>query len=623
MNSSRKPSDAKQALEYSRDHEDQGRKKYSEDLITQSLNNTKSNNSTNLTQTNSWCAYFAHIAGHLFSCNAGSKDAPISPTRQTNEESQQQRAVYSFQEENAPFVCSPEQLSEKANHLSEQRSLVTFSAKQKVAYAHELINTLNNLSALHATSETELQNALLAFNSAFLDISTYINPMTDRQIVALIKNEACSNPLINHGFSSVDNDVILSLSQTTKSSDLRRNLLEQKFAAAFQTVYSSMNKCREMYNLIYHQPRHAAEMFKDIHTSLLVLQNKESDELTPIHLLAVLCGLFHDIIFTHQRIADEKASAEALRTFLEPVLNKLTTEQKKIIHNLIYHLIVSATTPCLVNNDRHEPVVINLYELATEYAENNRIPVALTHISPMIQAATNAISMADIHRTSQPNLHAQDSGYASEAWEKLFQFLPAAIKCLTITESESEKLITEQLKISQGFRVIAELGASSKPGNCLLFSTVVAHHQSKLAREDIPEPIITWNREEIANFANKIAGINNLNAETVFAQRMSNSKTYGITTISEYEIKQRWQLHIEFLTNLYNYLVSDTDLNSKQTVISCLAEATANQAGEKFCSKNLAEISIEISKNLPKQTKLIRDHSNNDAPTKSMSITSR
>lgn len=465
-------------------------------------------------------------------------------------------------------------------------------------YAAAMATLVQTLMTLNTHSDGDITTALSAFNLAFAQqLITRGNPFSevpDDQPACTntactdtaCANTACVNTTCaNTYFQDIDHAFITQLHQGLHDSN---SPLQTNLYAALLQVYETMNANRSQYQLIYHQPRHAAEVFSDLHFLLQHDQAKEA--YASLHLLTILCGLFHDIIFTRQRLLDETASANALKDFLKPIILGLLPAEQSIITALIDLIIIGGTTPCLLsknNQGEPQPTLLSMAEVSCEFLMQKELN--LQHSS--ILDATRLISLADIQRSSMLLL-LNNSPCDHDPWQdlvaKLFDSLPP------------DDFLPEKCKFSQGFRVMAEMNATSE-SNLAPFANMVACLQSGHELDDSP---MDWEKI-IAALAEQIG--QGLYSEINFAGRMDNtSKEYRhvatldadntLTDINPYALMvNKWPLHQQLLQKLFDYLTEPSiDLDSKVRQVLTLAQVTAYQDGGQLTITKVQQIATDI-----------------------------
>jgi len=471
------------------------------------------------------------------------------------------------------------------NPLSEQ-AIQAFLVTRGLAvaacplYAQEMTILIQTLTALNEHSAFDITTVLTTFNLAFThqsisSESPFVNP--------LLTSGSEPHETMGDAFQSVDPLFIDHIRQEFHDSTVG---FDKTMYAALLQVYTEMEACRTQYKLIYHQPRHAIEVFSDLH--FLLRHNVEKVGYEPFHLLMVLCGLFHDIRFTHHRVIDEKASATALKSFLQPIIVNLMPLEKSLIFAIIDVIIIGSTIPCMLSKNRlgePNPTFLSLFEVTLEFLMVQRI--SFNH--PLIIGAARLISIADIQRSSVPLLLENHPCYRSDEWARLTTLL--------FDEISPADLLSEKCKFSQGFRTIAEMNTAATSG-LHQFSTIVACLQSGLDHHEIE---VAW-KHLVPALADLIG--KGMYSEISFAIRMDNTSTeqananpiYAlIDAVPRQIMHNRWPQHQHALKKLYAYLTNaDITLDEKARLVLDLAHVTVNQDGAQFTAAKVTNLIAEI-----------------------------
>lgn len=425
------------------------------------------------------------------------------------------------------------------------------SPEATLLYAQPMAILLNAFQLLATSPIADVNQALAQWQHAFAD-----TPLDT------LANES-SWPTTTH-FASLDSPLM----------QLLRHEIEQGWQDVFTTnvyaavlsTYEGMNTCRQKHNLLYHQPRHAAEMFEDIHR--LLKQHAPAQD--NCHLLAVLSALFHDIWFTCQRVLDERASAEALKRFLEPSLKDLPVAQQNIVKAFIDLWIVGATIPCFLSKNRQGqniPTLISLAKLSAEYFATLTIPQQPDNILAAALSIAHLISAADIQRTCFPELHGQVA-YTTPHWQTL-SFL--------FDNTPPEKRLAAQLRLTQNLRALAEMHNH----DLYPFVKTIATHQNGANVGPIE-----WDQPLTQNLADLLA--KGPLSEVAFAQRMANSHSPTVD-----HSQNEWSQHSAVLTTLQQTLNEATS-EKKREVVSALAAAAADQHGNQLDIIDIQNISYDM-----------------------------
>lgn len=425
------------------------------------------------------------------------------------------------------------------------------SPEATLLYAQPMTTVLDAFRLLATSPIADVNQALAQWQHAFAD--TPLDTLANGQ----------SWPTTTH-FAAVDSSLMQNLRNEIEHG--RQDVFTTNVYAAVLSTYEGMNTCRQAHNLLYHQPRHAAEMFEDTHR--LLKQHAPAQD--NCHLLAVLCALFHDIRFTHQRVLDERASAEALKRFLEPSLKDLPVAQQNILNAFIDLWIIGATIPCFLSKNprgQNVPTLISLAKLSAEYFATLTTPRQPGNILPAALDIAHLIGAADIQRTCFPELHTQIA-YTAEHWQTL-SFLFDGL--------QPEKRLAAQLRLTQNLRALAEMHNH----DLYPFVKTIATHQNGANVEPI-----AWDQSFIQNLADLLA--KGPPSEVAFALRMSNSHSPTVD-----HSQNEWPQHIELLTTLQQYL-NEATLEKKREVVSALATAAADQHGSQLDMADVQNISHDM-----------------------------
>lgn len=473
-----------------------------------------------------------------------------------------------------PAVFSRQNTATASSTASPKEFLIERGVSRDASelYAEPMTKQLEAFQCLATTSSTEVNQALRQWQSAFAN--TPLNPLA----------ATASAWPSNTYFEPLDSQLIQDL-QTEVSQPFHGVFTTNLFAAVLST-YQSMNACRQNHGLLYHQPRHAAEMLEDVHRLL----NQYAQPLNNFHLLVVLCALFHDIRFTRQRIVDECASCEDLKRFLDPTLQGLSAPQQRILNALIDIWIIGATLPCFLSKNllgQKAPTLASLAKLTAEYSATLETPKLNDNCLSVALNLAQLIAEADIQRSCFPMLQSQPA-YTTPHWQTL---------SFILNDLSQDKRLAAQLRLSQNLRTLAEMN-SHRSATLYPFAKTIALHQNRaqVTPMEWSEPLI----RELAS----LLSIGPL-SETAFAERMSNSHTPGVdhsqtepTPISDTpeadHWKNEWPQHIDVLEKLHNYLMSNVALTCKQELVSALATAAADQHGSQLDLIEIQRISEDM-----------------------------
>lgn len=425
----------------------------------------------------------------------------------------------------------------------QQRGL---AAKPQHQYATEM-RQLKQALRLLTDADTELSMALNAFNRQFTQVRLTM-PSVQEPATPVCK-----------AFTAIDQAFMEDVRQALQQPNL--SCLQHNFYTAVHYVYLKMNQCRQQGGLIYHQPRHAAEMLQDT----AIILSTYFDAWPSLHLLALLCALSHDSHFLKQRFADEHASAKTLMRFLMPLLVTLEPTHQSLITTLIYVWIVGGTTPVFLEHNsqgQRQPNVTSLLNLTQAFLrQTHELQVESEHIALLFDIG-EVLTKMDMQRTAIPLLHQPEPSRQEAAWQSLAPFFESVAE---------DQLFAARLRLSQGLRVLSE--ENNSPDSALYaFTTAVARFQS--GHEDKPT---LWDEKLIQLLAQKIG--HGPGSEIAFALRMSNS---GHTTLADLRLTHTWQQHAQVLEKLCDYLLSDKTVAEKSILLEALIRITPEQQGAHF-----------------------------------------
>lgn len=449
---------------------------------------------------------------------------------------------------------------------SHQRHLLAASRHD---YAKACVRTQASICFLTHINTAELWSSLEAFQAHFTSIPVFAQ-------VDFEQPGALEAPLLNEIRRLIQGKRLFD-TQTTATSSLRVNL-----AAAIGYVYQQMNHHRQQHGLIYHQPRHPAEMLMDL--DCLLQHDRSHPE---VHLLVMLCALFHDVVFQRQRIHDEMASAEHLKAFLEPVFIHLPKKQEIIIKHLIDVFIVGGTTPAFFTfksseNGAHRerfPTIESVFEIVHAQLATENHPCQASANYSMMAYFARILADLDIQRTSIPAItHINKAAYQQSDWQVL-QFLYEDI-------ADQGHKLSLQKKLTQGLRMIFEmiLLPNSEGENLLKPLGQYVY----LYQENPTTPTLHLNAQHIELFVKKITGDYPF-SEINFARRMNNSSK--LPQERAYEFHNSWADHIVILQKISAFLSDPAhSFAHKNRVLLSLARVASCQDGQHFCLEKLTAI---------------------------------
>lgn len=408
----------------------------------------------------------------------------------------------------------------------------SYISQRELMYSNNVVYTLEmsySQCVLKALETEDVEGALTAFNNIFC--KTTLPCIND--LSAMSKAKAKVSQL--HAL----------MREEFKSTDCIYQPILSNFINGCIMVDSLMDKCRVENDLTLHQFWHAADVFLDLD----FLLNEKNSVASPIHILLILCGLFHDSDFTRNRVFDEIKSAYHLVHFLEPILLQLSPQQQITLTNII-HVIFTNTVPCILDK-RHdgEPneVIIGLIALIMEQSPGD-VP-----LNPLVKHAAEIIEMVDVRRYSIPQLHKKITNYESFEWAQL-----------GITD------VAEKVQMSQSFRALAELGAKSKKDNIMFFDKAIAYFQGNEEHR-----LVSVSQVDIDHLANAIQ------AEMAFAPRAANSLGNNVLDLNVADVKEAANKHVATLNRIHQYLIDKSlPLEVKNDYILLFAKLASEQASK-------------------------------------------
>lgn len=459
--------------------------------------------------------------------------------------------------------ASPMQFSPSyAARVSEQLTELKLQAKSPTDYAKAITQLISLLKTTAQHDQEKLAQVLEQFNQAFTQVDLSILSKPTSEILE----------------SSLDKDLIKEISAliekektATQPDQFKINLL-----SLISYVCNKMNEQYLKNSLPYHQHRHALEMFFDLFTLL------KQEELKPLKILVMLCGLFHDVIFTHSRIADETASADEMLQVLAPVFKLLSTENQIIIKDIATIIILGGTTPCFLNSDT---TIVNATDLAASILQAEDSLVTRRPLFNLMRKLSSLIQDADINRTEIKALDSEVE-YTSEYWDILKKFYASV---------PAKDIPMLQRKLTQNMRVMLEMNLYKSKDDPLASYTL---QNQKTA---VTSPELKLSEEYLAEIVNQIGGEKNSYSEILFAQRMINTEQSQLRTKTVKHAKL-WKMHQDVLKSIHSFLTSEAATEEKTKVVRALGMVANDQDGKlNDCSKILAVIS-ELSLQLPTPT---------------------
>ena len=405
----------------------------------------------------------------------------------------------------------------------------TYLEHRELIYSNNVVYALETSYSQCVLKELEsedVEGALHAFNQLFCQVTlpaSYSNKMTTAKLTKL-------HVLLNEELNTSDHS----------GQPMLNNLIN-----GLLTVESLMEACRLEHDLVLHQIWHGIDVFLDLNHLLI----EKKTDLSPIHILAILCALFHDSEFTRDRVFDEIKSANHLIHFIEPILSKLSPQYRMTLVNSI-HVIFTNTIPCLLDKcheGKDNKVIIGLIALISQqYPET-------TSLHFLVQGAVELIALVDVHRYSIPQLHINTSTQDLGVWHDLG---------ITGTAPRAQ--------MSQCLRALAELGAKPDKNNIMFFAKTINRFQGN-SQQEIP-PL---NQADISNLANAVL------SEMNFSPRAGNSLDNNALGLDVAMVKRENGNHIVALRKIHRILMDkDRSLQSKQNFIFSLAYLASEQASK-------------------------------------------
>lgn len=480
-----------------------------------------------------------------FACFFSPKAAPIAPVQNTPSNPQLPSTTMLW----TRFYRYT--LDDVRNILN-QRELITVP-KNKGKYEQITFDVMCALHNLGARSITELNVALSRFNSAFANTVLW-----DRNIANQTRSIGLDDDLIEA--------IIKQLSTSTVNTQTPQPHVINNILGAIMAVYEQMNQHRLTHYLPYHNPRHGVEMLLD---SLYLIA--EDPSILDVCLLQPLCALAHDVIFQHQRVDDERSSADWLINFLRPVLNKLNKYDCAIIMTLVLVLIPGATTPCLLNRSPSGTKLATMesvYKVADGLFSVQQDTIRAEMSYKVVLRHAEVMELLDTKRTWIRQLHQDDGPYEIDMYEAPFPYNNASWIIIEDALSISVSLPLRK-RIAQSLRVLSEmtlLGNHDKPLGLYAF-----YYQSDSENNEI---ILTG--RDVQLLADKINGTQNDFSEMQFSIRMRNSYpslSFGSTLE---DIEKQYQ---KILPALYHFLTGPVALKDKIKVTQALMQVASEQDG--------------------------------------------
>ncbi len=449
-------------------------------------------------------------------------------------------------------------------------------AENSQAHAEVIFDIKQKITALKSLPISEINDALIKFNEQFFNVSFNVSSMVD---VVIEGQDAAV-------LQQIRDILVEPHSPVGRFAALNHNIL-----AAFLDVGMKMHKNQSDLSLIYHQLRHAVEMFFDAH-QLLNVRKVSALNVLHVYLLMPLCTLYHDVIFTNHRIDDEIKSAEALKIFLNSMLRRLTIDERNIIEQLIDVFIIGGTLPLFLNHlpPNRKPMQNTVFEIAA-LLMSEIVPQKIHTILPLdyssdsvrihcaLSDITQTMSRLDIQRTTIPMLHANNefydsTFYQSEDWNIIGN---NALSLISLSNCDKKR-------IAQSFRIMSEmiLLESKKEKHADYYW---ARYLRKIQANQVHEPPVLPD-----SIITVICG--KLDGEIKFSERMRN--TYVISLLKEDRqhtildpSDSPWMKHVNILGQLQHFFEKHADTEKQKEVIHALSRVAVTQDGQNLSLKNI------------------------------------
>jgi hypothetical protein len=339
--------------------------------------------------------------------------------------------------------------------------------------------------------------------------------------------------------------------------------------SAFIYTYEQMNLHRASYKLIHHNPRHGGEMAIDVPALTQKRIAEGKTEFSACTLLLMLSALFHDIIFTGNRVNDEQKSAERLIDVLRVVLDKLSVEQKDIITNLIYCYIVGGTTPAFCCGAPMSTVS----KLCDELLALRSDPVIGRPVYPLILDSTSDMHAADVSRNSEAFLYAGKDPFTTGNWTPLLD---------SFASYDVDMQAKLKRALAQSMRVVLEMWASKNADS--KFPATVIHDMKRLT-------VYAANTQSgiSADFV-----VTDLMVQTL-AEAILPGEIGFARKQAEREPTQHWAQHADVMQNLRDKLIDPMQsLAEKQAIVKAFADITADQDGKLLTADSISAFAVEL-----------------------------
>lgn len=305
-------------------------------------------------------------------------------------------------------------------------------------------------------------------------------------------------------------------------------------------VFNQIHKYEKKYQLTYHTSTHAIETAQ---TAGFIGQHSANKKWS--HWLFI-CGLCHDVIYTRNRVKDEKASAKFLITVLKPFL---TTQKplKKYFEALIRVLIIGGTLPIFLRKKTTNDTAPKIYQKT--FIEIN---LAFSKKRPQnkniktIFSLGLALSTADVQRsllpeaipTYQRKFAHQIINRNSELYKICQQYFHEMHISSAIKNTFIDIVYT---KLGQGIRFVSENIPCGQKALSPLQIALIKYLCAKSFNKKNIVPIITKNLEQFHAFFQNEQNFSNVNINSL---RMKNiTRNYAFHPES-------WQWHKAIYTKI-------------------------------------------------------------------------
>lgn len=528
------------------------------------------------------------------------------------------------------------------------RSLLGFPPDYE-GYSKYIIDTIKNIQVL-TENESTLSNTIGQFNVGMR--TTKVNLDVNAGIAAAVATgdatgagEGITTEVKpeNANFQGTHKELLTNIGIATIDVPTPEILNTNMLDVAGKAI-EMMNECRAKHKLIYHTGGHPLELYKDVVTQCSKIPGYEQ-----YATVMGLCALMHDSVFTHSRIKDERTSGEKLLDILKPILNDMGAKEEQSIIALI-EIIIAATTPVLLNNNTtgaSDETMIGLAELMDEIFKesselakmrNNETYQLVFHLSRMM-------SDFDANRTSGKDTMKSAPNLPVEArWEQLFNVHETKLG-LKVLPPVKKSL---QYKLTQNQRVMYEIASRFNDKHLSGLGELIAKmqtDQNSVSDEEIKTEIQKNQNDIVTLIANKLQS-DNAFCEARFGRRQSNAMetadidilrkelaaaetevtksrrtslvftkgsqvTFSTREIQhmaneaniaeddfklKYEVENTWEDHIQFLSNIADYLRENANNEAGLEIAMGLVRVAACQEGQMINLEELQAINAKAQK---------------------------